>query len=120
MTPEQAWWLDTLTRGMLPAKADKAEDRTCAKEAIHRRYIRHAKLQGVSHRSTETRLGKFLRNQLEAELKTPKPSDGDGRQVPCFQFPPLAYCRALFAKKLGQASSTGGRAGRKRIGCTSR
>jgi len=101
MTPEQAWWLDTLTRGMLPAKADKAEDRTCAKEAIHRRYIRHAKLQGVSHRSTETRLGKFLRNQLGAELKTPKPSDGV-QQVPCFQFPPLAYCRALFAKKLGQ------------------
>ena len=43
MTPEQAWWLETLTRGVLPERAEKAEDRTCAKRLIHRRYIRHAK-----------------------------------------------------------------------------
>ena len=89
MTPEQAWWLEILTRGMLPDKANNAEERTCAKRFIHRRYIRHAKMQGVSHRSTETRLGKFLKDQLEENLKTPRPRDGD-RQVLCFQFPPLA------------------------------
>jgi hypothetical protein len=100
MTPEQAWWMETLMRGTLPELAKGGEPRTSSKEAIYRRYVRHAKLQGANRRSTETRLGIFLRDQLGGELRIPKPYDGK-RQVPCFQFPPLAECRTRFAGKIG-------------------
>ena len=65
------------------------------------RYVRHAQIQGVSHRSIETKLGMFLRKQLGAGLKNKRPTVGTQR-LHCYELPPLRDCRKLFAEKLGQ------------------
>lgn len=106
MSPEQAWWFDTLMSGQLPAQLLGEEPRICTKQSIYRRYIRHAQLSGVNHRSIETKIATFLRKQLEPVLVTNKPRIA-GEQVPCFRFPPLGECRKLFAEKLGQTLDWG-------------
>jgi hypothetical protein len=105
LNPEQAWWLDTLKRGELPApKAEpklNLETRSCIKEDLYMAYIEHAKLQGVSRRSIETKLAMFLNAQLEPDLQDTKSLAGT-RRVPCFRFPTLADCRKRFTQKMGQ------------------
>ena len=64
------------------------------------------RLQGVSHRSIETQIGKFLREQLGLELKNPRITV-NGRRLRCYRLPPLAKCRELYAKHLGQTVDWG-------------
>ena len=102
MTPEQAWWLDTLMRGVLPLRPHGIRDLgVCLKEDLFEQYIRHAQLQGVSHRSIETQIGMFLRKQLGAGLKDIRPTVNKDR-IHCYGLPPLKDCRRLFSESLGQ------------------
>ena len=118
MTPEQAWWFETLMKGVLPPKPHGVnEPRVCLKDDLFERYILHARIQGVSHRSIETKIGMFLRKQLGAELKDTRPVVGTQR-FRCYELPPLTDCRRLFAEKLGQPVDWGSRGGRARIGST--
>ena len=102
MSPEQAWWFDTLTKGLLPPKVP-GENATgaCFKEALHNSYVRHAQQTGVSRRSAEVKLGIFLTSQLGADLKTNRLSVGNSRPR-YYQLPSLKDCRERFAQKLGQ------------------
>ena len=101
MTPEQAWWLETLSKGVLPRRPHGiSEAGVCLKEALFEQYVRHAQIQGVNHRSTETRIGMFLRKQLGTELKDTRPTLGN-LQARCYRLPPLKDCRRLFNESLG-------------------
>ena len=102
MTPEQAWWFQTLMKGVLPPKPHGVnEPRVCQKDDLFERYILHTRIQGVRHRSIEVKLGMFLRKQLGAELKDTRPVVGTQR-FRCYELPPLTDCRRLFAESLGQ------------------
>ena len=102
MTPEQAWWFDTLMKGELPPlPLGTKEAGVCLREALFEQYIRHARIQGVSHRAIETRIGIFLGKQLSAKLQGRQPLV-DNHQVRCYKLPPLKDCRKLFSEKLGQ------------------
>ena len=112
MTPEQAWWFETLMRGVLPPRPHGVnEPRVCLKDDLFERYILHARIQGVSHRSTETKIGMFLREQLGAKLKDTRPLSTTSRfaATNCRR---LAECRRLFAEKLGQPIDWGSEEGR--------
>jgi hypothetical protein len=110
MTPEQAWWFETLTRGVLPRHPygdtgePGVEPGVFLKRDLFELYIRYAQLRGVSHRSTETKIGTFLRKQLGAELKDTRLGIERSR---CYALPPLQDCRRLFAEKLGQSVDWG-------------
>jgi hypothetical protein len=101
MTAEQAWWFDTLMNGMLPKQVPHETPRTCTKQALHQRYIKHAQLQGANHRSAETKLGIFLSSQLGSGLKTKRTIIGTQRTY-CYELPLLKDCRISFAQKVGQ------------------
>ena len=58
-------------------------------------------MQGVSHRSIETKIGMFLHKQLGALLEDRRLTVGTTR-LRCYQFMPLKDCRRHFAKELGQ------------------
>ena len=107
MTPEQAWWFDTLMSGVLPPRPHGInEPRVCLKDDLFERYVRHAQIQGVSHRSIETKLGMFLREQLgrDAEEHTARcrhPAPSLLRAAAAEGLPP-AFCReAGAARRLG-------------------
>ena len=58
MTPEQAWWFEALMRGALPSRPQGInEPRVCLKDDLFNLYILHARIQGISRRSTETKIG---------------------------------------------------------------
>jgi hypothetical protein len=102
MTPEQAWWFQTLMKGVLPPKPHGVnEPRVCQKDDLFERYILHTRIQGVRHRSIEVKIGMFLRKQLGAELKDTRLVVGTQR-FRCYELPPLTDCRRLFAESLGQ------------------
>ena len=117
MTPEQAWWFETLMKGVLPPKPHGVnEPRVCQKDDLFERYILHTRIQGVRHRSIEVKLGMFLHKQLGAELKDTRPVVGTQR-FRCYELPPLADCRRLFSRDAGTADRLGiGRSGRARSG----
>ena len=115
LPPEEAWWLDTLMRGVLPVIRieHRIDDRHyatyedhCTKELVHQSYVRHAQLQGIPRRSTETKLAIFLKAQLGPELKSTRPTI-QAEQTPCHVFPPLVHCRRIFARKARAASRLG-------------
>jgi hypothetical protein len=102
MTPEQAWWLDTLMQGALPLRPHGIHELgVCQREDLFNEYIHHAAVQRVNHRSIETQLGMFLRKQLGAGLKDLRPTVHRGR-IYCYGLPPLKDCRRLFSEGLGQ------------------
>jgi hypothetical protein len=109
MTPEAAWWLDTLMRGELPWGCEEGTNR-CPREHLFDRYVSHAGKVGVRRRSIETTLGMFLSKHVPG-LKGKKDSYEvwDARKETMgtaygrvYQFPPLKQCREAFAAALGQ------------------
>jgi hypothetical protein len=107
LTPEQAWWLDTLMKGALPPIVPGVNEKgTCLKQDLHQRYVQHVRVQGASHRSSETKLGMFLCAQLGPGLKSKRPTVGPQR-LHCYELPTLMTCRKLFAEKLGQTIDWG-------------
>src|SRR5262245_37395553 len=59
MTPEEAWWLDVLKRGVLPGDCEGEGVAPSAEMYDH--YIKHARDRGVARRVSETALGMFLK-----------------------------------------------------------
>jgi hypothetical protein len=103
MTSEEAWWFETLRRGVLPLRPPGTnESGVCPKDLLFERYIQHARIQGVSHRSTETKIGLFLNKQLGRGLQHPRPQG-----IRCYKLPSLADCRRLFSEELGQSLDWG-------------
>ena len=97
---------------MLPPRPQGInEPRVCLKDDLFDRYILHARIQGISRRSTETKIGMFLRKQLGAKLKDTRPLIHD-KQVRCYELPSLEECRKLFAEKLGHPLDWGSEEGR--------
>src|SRR5262249_44380102 len=77
MTSEQAWWFETLKQGVLPVNPTASnKPNVCRKTDLFERYIRHARLQGASHRATETKIGVFLNKQLGGKLQHIRPTAG--------------------------------------------
>jgi hypothetical protein len=100
MTSEQAWWFETLRKGVLPhSPYGINEPRVCLRDDLFEQYIRHAQLRGVSHRAIETKIGMFLSKQLGAELKSTRLGD---QRLRCYAMPSLKKCRQLFSKEIGQ------------------
>src|SRR5208337_1914718 len=66
MSPEQAWWFDTLKNGILPWGMTDAN--MCPARKLFMRYIKHAQQQGTRRRSIETKIGVFLVKHLGSEL----------------------------------------------------
>jgi hypothetical protein len=86
MDHQQSWWFDTLMSGQLPPQVHGVtEPRTCTKQALYQRYIRHAQLTGDHHRSIETKLGMFLAKQLGIALISSKPKVA-GEPYPVFSY----------------------------------
>jgi hypothetical protein len=111
-TAEQSWWFDVLSSGTLPYGID--EPNICPKGTLYQRYIRHARLQGVSRRQIETTIGIFLKKVVGSELKNDekkdyKVVDRHGRERVengrVYRFLPLKACRERFAKAVGQQVS---------------
>jgi hypothetical protein len=107
MSPEEAWWLETLTRGMLPPLPGGAGLDVCSCEDMFERYVAHAKVQGVGRRAISTKLGMFLHKQLGAQLQIVRPANPNGKRIRCYQLPSLATCRELFEARLGQTIDWG-------------
>ena len=107
LTAEQGWWLDTLTRGELSGGC--TDEGCCPVRRLFDDYIKHAQKQGVRRRSIETQLGIFLRKHVPGlrrvegtyDLRDRGPySKAEGTEGYVYVLPPLAECRAAFAKAL--------------------
>jgi hypothetical protein len=105
-TSEQAWWLDTLQRGVLPRGISEAN--TCPTRILFARYIHHANAQGSRHKAIEVKIGLFLNKYVGSDLKKSEKTyhvygrrreddyDEVGR---IYEF--LKECRNRFAEKMG-------------------
>ena len=105
LTPEQAWWLDTLMRGTLPPAVPDTDDtpikNTCVRADLYASYVQHARLQGTNHRSIEVKIGMFLNNMLGTNMGETRLTVGNKRPR-CYVLPSLVVCREIFAEKMGQ------------------
>jgi len=95
MDAEQSWWFEMLRNGELPCR-ERDEPSVCLTSALFARYNEHARQVGVSRRSTEVKVGMFLRKRVPG-LKSRQ--EADGRRA--YAFPPLKQCREAFAQALG-------------------
>jgi hypothetical protein len=72
LTTEQSWWLDVLRNGQLPPTVrigDADVENSCLRGELYDSYVRHGRRQGVSRRSIETKLGRFLSNVVGEGLQ---------------------------------------------------
>jgi hypothetical protein len=110
LTPEQAWWFETLMKGLLPGGRNYPTN-TCIKTALFHRYVNHARLRLTHRKSLESTIGKLIgkwvgptldynkRHQLTARRRY----EGDiTKRFSCYVLPALKECREKFAKELEQ------------------
>jgi hypothetical protein len=107
LNSEQAWWLDTLTRGELPWGCDGRWQ--CPTEKLFDRYISHASKTGIRRRAIETQIGIFLTKhvpELNKKRGSYKVFTATGKTIGAsglvYEFPSLTNCRDAFAKLLQQ------------------
>jgi hypothetical protein len=113
MTPEHAWWFDTLKRGELPRGIDEAN--TCPKAKLFHRYVRHAQLVGKTHKQIETMIGIFLNKivgpglsgDTKRKYKIYRPNNDYVHEGWVYVFPPLPVCRQRFANEVNQPINWG-------------
>jgi hypothetical protein len=98
-TPEQQWWLDVLGRGELPGLFEQCKCRT---DALHLSYIHRTDQIGARRKSTETKLGMFLKDALGSEMKRVrhKKSSQQDDDYYFYTFPALKECRKLWEHKM--------------------
>jgi len=97
-SPEEAWWLDVLSSGQLPPAVGKVSEkipRSCFITELYADYISHAKAQGVSRRSIETKMGMFLSKAVGPSLDRKQFED---RWY--YVLPSLIECRKRFAQMM--------------------
>jgi hypothetical protein len=107
LSPEQGWWLDTLSRGELPWGID--EPGRCPASRLFDRYRQHAERQGAKRRAIETQVGMFLTKHVPGLRRTPgtyKHWTQSNKMVDTvgsiYVFPELAICRERFEKMMQQ------------------
>jgi hypothetical protein len=107
LSPEQGWWLDTLSRGELPWGID--EPGRCPASRLFDRYRQHAERQGAKRRAIETQVGMFLTKHVPGLRRTPgtyKHWTQSNKMVDTvgsiYIFPELAICRERFEKMMQQ------------------
>jgi Family of unknown function (DUF5906) len=113
-TAEEKFWFDTLKSGRLPG-ARETEPRACRKSKLYEAYLRHAGRTGVHRRSIEVKVGMFLVDHVPGLVTDQKVTfsfynprnDKLTKRAPAYKFPPLADCRAAFARKINQAVNWG-------------
>jgi hypothetical protein len=106
LTPEQAWWLDVLMRGKMPARRDESTvgGTAYSKADLYDDYVRHANATGVRRRAIETAIGLFLKKVtpwLHRAQKRTFEGEHGREQGEGLILPPLDNCRAEFARHLG-------------------
>ena len=82
----------------------------CQAEVLYDDYIEHAKKQGITRRSIETKLGMFLTKVVGPNLKRSKKThrvaaynyEESKKRGPVYEFPPLSECREMFANLLNE------------------
>jgi hypothetical protein len=111
LTPEMAWWFDTLAAGKLPwgTRQDHGPN-TCPVKRLYERYLRHARAQGKPRRAIETALGIFLKKHVDGLKKLDKNYLiwNENRRTMALErgyiylFPSLSTCRADFVRVFQQ------------------
>ena len=106
LDPEDGWWLDVLSSGVLPWGCN--ESGVCPCHRLFDRYIAHARKAGVSRRSIEVTLGIRLKTRvrgLERKWESWKTWHNEELCVEpgyVYRFPALKECRQDFTDALGQ------------------
>jgi Family of unknown function (DUF5906) len=100
LTPEHGWLLDVLHSGRL--RWGGKEPGCCPTELLFDHYIKHSTSTGVRRRSTETKIGIFLKKVLPGIRKSEGmyKAFGPERYGSIYEFPPLKECRTKFARLL--------------------
>jgi hypothetical protein len=98
MSPDEAWWFDTLRKGTLPPRINEVPG-TCLRDALFDTYVAHAQRQGARNRAVDTRIGMFLKKVVPG-LATNQATVG-GRRERTYAFPHLKTCRETYARKIG-------------------
>lgn len=107
---EQGWWLDVLSRGLLPWGCD-GNSNCCPSDRLFDRYVKHAGRTGVRRKSIQTKLGMFLNKHVPGLrrlthvpyaiwTKTKGLQEANGT---IYEFPALEKCRQAFAAAMQQA-----------------
>jgi hypothetical protein len=113
MSAEQLWWFGILSNGRLPPQ--KSGRRLIGKQFLFDHYINQSRQIGVSRRSSEIMVGRFL-NKTVPDLQTKRrvwfivrdrDEEGDGRGGAGFEgdaylFPDLSKCRGAFQDMVNQ------------------
>lgn len=110
-SPEQGWWFDTLAKGQLPWGCGEATSNSCPVDRLFNRYTEHARVTlGSRRRALKTQLGIFLKKVVPGLVKVDttykvyleKHNAMVDQRGYVYRFPPLADCRAAFAKAMQQ------------------
>jgi hypothetical protein len=96
LTPDQAWWLDVLSRGELPGLCG---DCCCNSQALYEHYTRRLERSGRTRKSMETGLGIFLRKAIGPDFTDQRVVQGQHR-FRRYTFPSLVECRRRFAEMM--------------------
>jgi hypothetical protein len=91
LPPEDAWWLDVLRAGELPADRLRTAG-VCECRALYASYIEHAKSAGIARRMSDAALGHFLRRQIPYARRQ-RARLADGARPWALELPPLRACR---------------------------
>lgn len=95
------WWFGKLVNGHFSNGAPAPFDRmfpwgSVARSVVHDDYVHGLHTTGVSHKSTETELGRQLKKMLPPSMEYRTRRMEAGEQVPYYDLPPLEECRAHF------------------------
>jgi hypothetical protein len=105
LDPIDSWWLDRLMAGT-PTRKHTSWLPVISSDLLREDYIESANQMGIKRKSTETVLGRRLKNLtrglgLRRAKRMWSTPNGDKR-VSCYLMPSLAACREAFEKALGQ------------------
>ena len=108
LSPEQHWWLDILTRAVLPGDVNgEGETET---EKLYTHYVTTSQRAGVNRKSWETQLGHALRGmvpKLERKRRLVHLAGGGSERQYVYRFPSLLECRKEFDRITGDSSGWG-------------
>jgi Family of unknown function (DUF5906) len=97
--PEEAWWLDVLHEGALPADGGSG---VAPCKALYTDYTEHAERRRVSRCVSLETFGHFLRRIAPGVARVRMTVARDIQRQWCYAFPRLMDCRKAFEKIAGQ------------------
>jgi hypothetical protein len=103
--PIEKWWFGRLMAGT-PTRKHKDWPGLVIKERLFDDYVEHSNQIGINRKGSDTEVGIKLRKLVEGlgdrRETVFDEALGHARRAYCYVLPPLAACRASFAKQLGQ------------------